>query len=305
MLILQMMDDKGNRHIDLHVHSRYSPDGESAPAMLVERCKNAGITCMAIADHNTVQGVPEAMAAAAHLGVRCIPAIEIDCRWSGMDFHVLGYGIDPTCSAFSRLGDAYLAQELANNARKLELVNALGFCLSPADMAGVCGGAYTGESFAEALLKDPRYLSNPLLAPYRSGNVRGDNPYVNFYWDFFARGKPCYVEIVLPTMEEIVGLIHEHGGAAVLAHPGKNLEGHMERLGSLLDEGLDGIEAFSSYHDEETAEFLYRIACARDLLATCGSDYHGKTKPGIRLGGMPCPLDERMIEKQLERKKLI
>ena len=106
-------------------------------------------------------------------------------------------------------------------------------------------------------------------------------------------------------MEEIVGLIHEHGGAAVLAHPGKNLEGHMERLGSLLDEGLDGIEAFSSYHDEETAEFLYRIACARDLLATCGSDYHGKTKPGIRLGGMPCPLDERMIEKQLERKKLI
>ena len=172
MLILQMMDDKGNRHIDLHIHSRYSPDGESAPAMLVERCKNAGITCIAIADHNTVQGVPEAMAVAAHLGVRCIPAIEIDCRWSGMDFHVLGYGIDPTCSAFNRLGDAYLAQELANNARKLELVNALGFCLSPADMAGVCGGAYTGESFAEALLKDPRYLSIP-MSTFTGISLRG------------------------------------------------------------------------------------------------------------------------------------
>lgn len=264
MPILQMMDDKGNRHIDLHIHSRYSPDGESTPAMLVERCGNAGITCMAIADHNTVRGVPEAMAA-AHLGVRCIPAIEIDCRWSGMDFHVLGYGIDHTCSAFNRLGDAYLAQELANNARKLELVNALGFCLSPADMAGVCGGAYTGESFAEALLKDPRYLSNPLLAPYRSGNVRGDNPYVNFYWDFFARGKPCYVEIALPTMEEIIGLIHEHGGVAVLAHPGKTWRVIWSGWEACSTRGLTGLRLSAAITTKKRQSFFIKLPAR----ATC------------------------------------
>ena len=302
---LQMMDHRENNLIDLHIHSRYSPDGEREPAMLVEQCRSAGVGCMAIADHNTVRGVPEAMAAAERLGVRCIPAIEIDCRWSGMDFHVLGYGIDYTAPAFNRLGDAYLAQELASNAHKLELVNALGFHLSPADMEDVCDGAYTGESFAEVLLKDRRYLANPLLAPYRSGNARGDNPYVNFYWDFFARGKPCYVEIALPTMEETIGLIHAHGGLAVLAHPGKNLEGQMERLESVLDEGLDGIEAFSSYHDAETAKFCYDTACAHGLLATCGSDYHGKTKPGIRLGRMPGPPDELAIEAQLKREKLL
>ena len=83
-------------------------------------------------------------------------------------------------------------------------------------------GVYTGEMFGEALLKDERYVDHELLKPYRSGGSRSDNPYVNFYWDYYAQGKPCYTEVIFPSLEKTIQLINDHGGVAVLAHPGNN-----------------------------------------------------------------------------------
>ncbi len=85
-------------------------------------------------------------------------------------------------------------------------------------------------------------------------------------------------------MRKIIGMIHANGGFAVLAHPWVNLKENICMLDEILDLGLDGIEAFSSYHAREQAEFLYSKAQERHLIATYGSDYHGKTKPAIGLG---------------------
>lgn len=123
------------------------------------------------------------------------------------------------------------------------------------------------------------------LSPYRPGGDRSDNPYVNFYWDYYAPGKPCYVKMEYPSMEEIIGIIHRNHGKAVLAHPGVNLKGNGHLLGEILDLGMDGIEAFSSYHTPEQAAEFNRQAQKHHLFTTCGSDYHGKTKPSVRLGG--------------------
>ena len=166
-------------------------------------------------------------------------------------------------------------------------------------------GVYTGEMFGEVLLNDPRYQEHPLLKPYREGGARSDNPYVNFYWDYYSQGKPCYTKIIYPSLKETIDLIKKHGGTVVLAHPGNNLKGQFEVFDEMVALGVEGVEAFSNYHSLETVNYFYNAGKKHDLLITCGSDFHGKTKPAIELGECRCNIDEHDIEEQLKEYNLI
>lgn len=295
-----------NKFIDLHMHSLYSDDGEFSATELVEKCHKAGIKIMAIADHNSVKVNKEAQDKANEIGVCYIPAIEIDCTYKGINLHVVGYGIDYTNPIFTEIEDNVLKQELACSMEKLKLTNEMGFDLTKDQLDALSdNGVYTGEMFGEALLEDPRYENHELLKPYRSGGARSDNPFVNFYWDFYAQGKPCYTEIIFPTLKEAVKIINDNGGVAVLAHPGNNLKGQFEVFEDMVQEGIQGVEAFSNYHDKETVEYFLSKGREMDLLVTCGSDYHGKTKPAIELGETRCTIDQKDIEDQLKAYKLI
>lgn len=276
--------------IDLHMHSRYSEDGEFTPAELVEQCCRQGITTMSITDHNCARANAEARAQAEENGIRYISGIELDCTYKGLAFHVLGYGIDDRSADFTRIEENVERQCFLASLERLEKTQTLGFQVTQNEMWELSQGAYwrgswSGEMFAELLLAKPEYADHPLLRPYRSGGTRSDDPYVNFYWDHYAPGKPCYAKMEYPSMEEIIFTIHRNGGKAVLAHPGMNLKGHEELLGEILDLGMDGVEAFSSYHTPEQALEFYRQARARGAFVTCGSDHHGKTKASVRLGG--------------------
>lgn len=276
--------------IDLHMHSWYSEDGEFTPAELVEQCSRQGITAMSITDHNCARANAEARAQAEANGIRYISGIEIDCVYKGLDFHVLGYGIDEHSEDFARIEENIERQGFRASLERLEKTQVLGFHITQDEMWELSRDAYwkgswSGEMFAELLLAKPEYADHPLLRPYRPGGARNDNPYVNFYWDYYAQGKPCYVKMEYPPMDEIIGIIHRNRGKAVLAHPGVNLKSRKELLKEILDLGMDGVEAFSSYHTPEQASEFYRETQKRGLFATCGSDYHGKTKPAIRLGG--------------------
>ena len=291
-------------YIDLHMHSMYSDDGEYTPTQLVDMCHEAGVKIMAIADHNWVKANEEAKKHADELGMTYIPAIEIDCTYKGVNLHVLGYGIDNQ-EVFNQLGEDIEKQELAYSMKKLELTNALGFDLKKEQLDALStNGVYTGEMFGEALLNDSRYDDHELLNPYRQGGERSDNPYVNFYWDYYAQGKPCYTEIHFPTLEETIQLIHQQGGVALLAHPGNNLKGQFELFDEMVALGLDGVECFSSYHTTETNEYFYNKAKELNVLYTCGSDFHGKTKPSIHLGENGC-LNPQEIEDCLKAHHLI
>ncbi|MDM8194907.1 PHP domain-containing protein [Massilimicrobiota timonensis] len=291
-------------YIDLHMHSMYSDDGEYTPTQLVDMCHEAGVKIMAIADHNWVKANEEAKKHADELGMTYIPAIEIDCTYKGVNLHVLGYGIDNQ-EVFNQLGEDIEKQEIACSMKKLELTNALGFDLKKEQLDTLStNGVYTGEMFGEALLNDSRYEAHELLKPYRQGGERSDNPYVNFYWDYYAQGKPCYTEIHFPTLEETIQLIHQHGGVALLAHPGNNLKGQFELFDEMVALGLDGVECFSSYHTTETNEYFYNKAKELNVLYTCGSDFHGKTKPSIHLGENGC-LNPQEIEDCLKAHHLI
>ena len=291
-------------YIDLHMHSMYSDDGEYTPTQLVDMCHEAGVKIMAIADHNWVKANEEAKKHADELGMTYIPAIEIDCTYKGVNLHVLGYGIDNQ-EVFNQLGEDIEKQEIACSMKKLELTNALGFDLKKEQLDALStNGVYTGEMFGEALLNDSRYEDHELLKPYRQGGERSDNPYVNFYWDYYAQGKPCYTEIHFPTLEETIQLIHQHGGVALLAHPGNNLKGQFELFDEMVALGLDGVECFSSYHTSETNEYFYNKAKELNVLYTCGSDFHGKTKPSIHLGENGC-LNPQEMEDCLKAHHLI
>lgn len=291
--------------IDLHMHSFYSDDGQFTPTELVDMCHEAGVKIMAIADHNWVKANDEAARHAQALGMTYIPAIEIDCTYKGVNLHVLGYGMHKHIADFNQLGENIEKQEKACSQKKLTLTNALGFDLKKEQLDALSGnGVYTGEMFGEALLNDPRYEKHDLLKPYRPGGSRSDNPYVNFYWDYYAQGKPCYTKIQYPSLEQTIQMIHAHGGLAVLAHPGNNLKGKFELFDEMVNLGMDGVECFSSYHDEKTNAYFYQKAKALHVLFTCGSDFHGKTKPSIFLGENGC-VDPREVEAGLKAYHLI
>lgn len=293
-------------YIDLHIHSNYSDDGECTPKELVKQCKNAGIRIMAIADHNSVKAIDEEKEICQQMGIVCLPAIEIDCRFKGVNLHVIGYGMDYTKAEIIILEEKIVSQEVAMSKEKLRLTNQLGFSLIEEDLSVLSSnGVWTGEMFAEALLAKEEYLNSNLLKPYREGGHRSDNPFVNFYWDYYAQGKPCYVEIKLPDIEEIISVIHKYGGITVLAHPANNLKDRFELFDEMLAIGLDGVEAFSSYHTKNDIDYFYQKAKEHHLLVTCGSDYHGRMKPMIQLGGSKCYIDQNIIEEQLKNYKLI
>lgn len=292
--------------IDLHMHSAYSNDGEFTPLQLVELAAGRQAGIISITDHNCVCANREAKEAAEAKGICFIPGVEIDCIYEGVNFHVLGYGIDDASPDFAAVEENVRAQGKSVSAKMLEKTKKLGFQVTAEDMDCMAAGSYwpeswTGEMFAECLLHKPEYKAHPLLSPYRAGGPRNDNPYVNFYWDYYSQGKPCYVEMRYPQMAEIVRLIHKNNGLAVLAHPGNNLKGRNGMLPGIFELGMDGIEAFSSYHTPEQAAFYYEKAAKQGLFVTCGSDFHGKTKPAISIGQHGCPLTVEEMREQIKK----
>lgn len=292
-------------YIDLHMHSIYSDDGEFTPTELVQQCKEAGIRLMAISDHNSVKANEEAKEVAKKLGIQYVPAIEMDCTYHGIDLHVLGYGIDEKNHDFAEVEENIRKQGSKASREALKLTRSLGFDITEEELNRISGQGlwkevWTGETFAEALLIKEEYLGHELLKPYRSGGTRSDNPYANFFWDYYAQGKPCYAKVEYPSLDEAIAVIRKNGGKAVLAHPGNNLRGKRELFDEIAALGIDGVEVFSSYHDRETIDYYYQKAQDKKLIITCGSDYHGRVKPSIRLGQSGCTVDQKEIELQLK-----
>lgn len=288
--------------LDLHMHSNISNDGQYTPSQLLQMCKQQGLKTVALADHNSVRGIAEALESASRLGIEFISAIELDCQFEGVNLHLLGYGIDPTFAEFERNEKDILKKEQEASSKRMQLVQDLGFKFETEKVLALAiEGVVTGEMIAEVALNDKRNRNNHLLEPYRKHGKRSDNPYVNFYWDYCSQGKSAYVPVQFIGLNEAGQLIKKAGGIAVLAHPGINIGQDQKLLEGIVACGIDGIEVYSSYHDENTAIFYKEQAEKFHLLKTLGSDFHGKTKPSIKLGSMHCQ-EETDIYHQFKKK---
>ncbi|GFP76998.1 PHP domain-containing protein [Clostridium fungisolvens] len=288
-------------YIDLHMHSCYSDDGEFKPQRLVDFCLDKNIKYFSIADHNSVRAIVEAKEYCIGKDIEIIPAIELDCSIDKVNLHVLGYGIDYNEKIFHEIEENIITQEQTASKERMRLVRELGIDFSDEVITSLSrNGVVNGEMIAEAAMMFDEAHENPLLKPYYENGSRSDNPYVNFYWDYCAQGKPAYVEVKFISLQEAVKIIKESGGIPVLAHPGNNVKEKVDLLEDIIACGIKGIEVYSSYHNKEQVAFYKEFALKHKLLLTCGSDFHGKTKPSISLGGTECEHNEERIIAELK-----
>ena len=262
--------------IDLHLHTTAS-DGRCSPRELVERAAAGGVSVIAVTDHDTTAAVAEVRAAARAAGMQTISGIEITAVEEGRDLHVLGYLFDPLNEA---LGVFLQAARHARIAR----VEAIGLRLAalgvPVDLEPLV---------RQAAIESGRSVGRPQVAKAMvdAGHV-ADTREAFDRW--LGNGCPGCVPRAGPTPEAVIDVIHEAGGIASLAHPGKlGLSG---LIPALARAGLDAVEAFHPDHNEALVSQYIDIARALNLLLTGGSDFHGDPGHGREPGTVTLPAAE-------------
>lgn len=270
---------------DLHMHSHYSSDGQFTPEELIQIAKASNLTTIALSDHNTPEGIKDAIFYGLKENIRVIPAMEFDTLFDDLEVHVLGYNLDTSDSYFQTIG-AILKErkERVVRDRILKINEVYNVDLNPDELLRRFGKKNPFPQIVKAMVEDPRYRDRAEFQDYLPGGKRSEPQGVNFYWDNCSAGKPCYVRVEYPSLKETVERIHNAGGIAVIAHPWLNFYMNEERLQRAMDDGIDGIEAYSNYHEATHNEYYDAYCKAHNVLITCGSDFHGRTKPRIKMG---------------------
>jgi len=270
--------------IDLHLHTTAS-DGQHSAAEVVEMAGHMGLYAVSVADHNTVDAVAEAEAAAAGAGIEFAPCVELDTVWKGRDLHILGYFIDYKGSACAAYMERIFEAKLDQTRMRVSKLRELGFAVDYHELMRVSKGRLpAGKHYIAAMKARPENMNNPEFTKFVDG-PRSDSPFLNFYLDWLKAGRPAFVPLEAQPAERVIEKIKELGGVPVLAHPSDTPGRDVHEL---IDAGLEGIEAYSSYHDRATAESFLRIAKDRGVLVTAGSDFHGiEVKRDVKLAGIP------------------
>ncbi len=257
--------------IDMHTHSTAS-DGTLSPASLVEHAVQAGISILALTDHDTTDGVPEANRAADAKRVMLIPGIELstDCRMCKA--HLLGLGITRESPALTSLLSTIREGRRERNHRIVRKLNLLGYPITFEDVAAEAGGDIIGRPHIARTLVKKQYF--PTMQ--------------QCFAELLDRNGAAYVQRWRPDVQVAVDAIHDAGGLAVLAHPGLlHLDPDSEYhrfIESMKDIGLDGIESNYPMHSMEQLSFFADLAETFGLLQTGGSDFHGLNKEAVTLG---------------------
>jgi predicted metal-dependent phosphoesterase TrpH len=245
--------------IDLHLHTTAS-DGRSTPEQLVQRAARAGLHTIAVTDHDTTAALAPASAAAAPLGIRVVPGIEVTAVHDGTDVHLLGYFFDP---AHPELVEFMAAQRADRHRRVLEIIDRL------RDLGVV---VEAGQILKSAAKITGKALGRPIVAQLlvSTGHARD---MADAFDRYLAAGRPAFVPRRGAAPVEVIRLIDRAGGVVSFAHPGKLGLDHL--LAPLAAAGLAAVETFHPDHDDVAVEKYEAMAEALSLARSGGSDYHG------------------------------
>jgi len=243
--------------IELQSHSTVS-DGQLPAAEVVAKAAEAGVTTLALTDHDAIAGVGEAQRAAEELGVELVPAIEMSCVHEyAEDLHICGYWID-----LAKIAPACERAQHERVTRAGEIVEKLrgeGFDLHLEDAVREAGDALS--------------IGRPHIA--RAAGATGDlGP---FFEEYLVPGAKAFVPRRWPTAEQAIALIREAGGFAVIAHPYWDISEPTEVDDLIRSLGADGVETYYPTHSKEQTEHLLDLCAELDLVPTASSDYHGPT----------------------------
>lgn len=258
------------RPVDLHVHSNRS-DGSVSPANLVSLALEKNLAAFALTDHDTTDGIDEAVLAAKNNDLEVIPGIELSTEYLGRDIHIVGLYIDHKSDAFQEYLKEFQNSRDIRNQKMCQKLQECGIDVKYDELTTEYpGSVLTRAHYARFMLKKGYVKS----LPEAFDRYIGDH-------------APCFLPREKITPEKGIDLILRSGGVPILAHPilYHMSDAHLEELVAKLKKaGLIGIEAvYSTYHAGEERQ-IRALANKYDLLLSGGSDFHGKAKPGLELG---------------------
>lgn len=266
---------------DLHLHTNFS-DGTWTPEELVLQAQKNGLACIAITDHDSVEGCARAAAACAAVNMEFIPGSELTAEQDDTELHVLGYFLDTGNEKL--LGEIAKFQVVRQNRihEMVARINELGVPLQAESI------------FALANCKSPG-RPHVARAMVKAGYVKSLD---EAFERFLKKGRPAWVPKSKISALDAIELVHQAGGLAVMAHPGLNRTDNV--IPGLVAAGLDGIECFHTKHSTAMSERYLEIADKYNLLVTGGSDCHGFSKGKPLIGTVRLPYDH--IEQMKARK---
>ena len=252
-------------------------DGRCTPRELVDRVAAAGITIMAVTDHDTTASLDEVQSLAKARGIDAHPGIEITAVEGGRDVHVLGYFLNP---AEPRLIEFLRVQRETRIKRVHNIAARLAEIGVPIDLQALLD---------EAQQNLGRSIGRPQVARalQRAGHVADSK---EAFDRFLGTGGPAFVSRPGSPPDVVIGIIHRAGGLASLAHPGRTRID--PRIKALTVAGLDALEVYHSDHDAVAVQHYRRMATELGLLMTGGSDFHGDPAHGIEPGIATLPAEE-------------
>lgn len=256
--------------VDLHVHSNRS-DGSLSPSDLVLEAKKKGLCAFALTDHDTVDGIDEALLATKDTGITLIPGIELSTEYEGKDIHIVGLLIDKEEPDFREKLQKFVDSRTERNQKMCQKLTDAGLPLTYEELQA---------EFPDSVITRAHYAQILLKKGYIKSLKEAFDRYI-------GDRSPCFVPRKKITPEDGVRLILSAKGIPILAHPLLYGMGE-ERLQCLIDRlkeaGLVGMEAiYSTYTPSEEAQ-MRRLAEKNGLLPSGGSDFHGKAKPGLFMG---------------------
>ena len=257
--------------IDLHTHTTHS-DGTLTPREVVGLSKEVGLKAVAITDHDTIDGLDEALDAGRDLGIEVVPGVEINCEHRRVTLDLLGYffGERPGDELEGKLHELRAYRD-ERNARMLARLAELGYPLDAEELARVAGGRAVGRPHLAEALRRRGYVESVSEAFER----------------FLSRGAPAWVDRRRLNLGEAIRLVRKVGGIAAIAHPGiirTDRAGLARLVHTATGCGLGGLECHHPSHDDATVHRCLALALKNGLAPTGGSDFHGDTKPSIPLG---------------------
>jgi predicted metal-dependent phosphoesterase TrpH len=256
--------------IDLHAHSTHS-DGELTPAALVDAARAAGLTAVALTDHDVLSGLGEAAARAAEWGLCFVPGVELEINVADGEFHLLGLNLRGDLPPLAKRLVAVREHRARRNERIIRKMNEAGLPVTMEEIAALAKGEVISRLHFAASL-----VNRGLVASIPEAFAR-----------FLGKGRPFYDPKLGLDLPEAITLIHTAGGKAVIAHP-LTLGLPWEKLFAFLREGrergLDGIEAYHSDFSPADCRRLEEFGRSAGFIVTAGSDFHGSRVPGRRLG---------------------
>lgn len=255
---------------DLHLHSTAS-DGTVTPSGLVRLALSVGCPAIALTDHDTVDGVPEALAASSGTGLTVIPAVELSAGVVERGLHILGYHIDHTDPALRARLERLRAVRIERAERIVFALSEAGFALTIQEVLDAADGGSVGRA----------HIAQRLVATGQVPSVH------EAFVRLLGSEAPFYVPKPVESPEDVLGWIRDAGGVPVLAHPG--LSRVDDLIPSLVEAGLGGIEAYHPSHDEPTTTRYAALAADVGILVTGGSDFHGLDREGDELGSVDVP----------------